>query len=191
MTTRTSSARRWWLLSTRGVIYVLIGVTMFIFSTSYSVQSASVIGILAFLAGAVGLFFAMTNDRSDRNNMWGVLHGITDLAFGIAMFAYSDGTIKGFVDVLGFWAVMYAFLQSVQAMYLAMSSSGSGSMSSNYPSKFVHIANVLVSGALAFTLLLRPQGFTDSLGIVGAFPIVLGGLIIFLSAQLKFRSEQA
>lgn len=190
MATTTTSAGRWWLLSTRGVIYVLIGVAMFIFSTSYSTQTAAIIGILAILAGACGLVFAFTSNNADRNNIWGILHGIADLAFGAAMFLYSDGTLKGFVDVLGFWAVMYAFLQSVQAMYLAMSSSGSGSMSSNYPSKFVHFANVLVAGALAFTLLLRPQGFSDTLGIMGAFPIVLGGLIIFLSAQLKSRSEQ-
>jgi uncharacterized membrane protein HdeD (DUF308 family) len=188
MATTTTSAGRWWLLSTRGIIYVLIGVVMFIFSTRYSAQSASIIGILAILAGGCGLIYALTNDRSDRNNIWGVLHGITDIVFGIAMFAYSDGTIKGFVDVLGFWAIMYAFLQSVQAMYLFMASSGSGSMSSNYPFKFVHFANVFVAGLLAFNLLLRPQGFVDSLGIVGIFPIILGGLIIFLSAQFKARS---
>lgn len=186
----TTSAGRWWLLSTRGVIYVLIGVVMFIFSTSYSAQSASIIGVLAIVAGASGLVFGFTNNRSDRNNIWGILHGITDLVFGAAMFFYSNGTIKGFVDVLGSWAVMYAFLQAVQAMYLFMASSSNTNMSANYPFKFIHFGNVLVSGILAYVLMLRPEGFTDSLGMAGVFPIVLGGLIILLSAQFKARSEQ-
>jgi uncharacterized membrane protein HdeD (DUF308 family) len=184
----TRSAQRWWLLSTRGVLYAMIGVFMFVFSANYSAQSASIIGILAIVAGICGFVFAFSNERSDRNSMWGILHGVADIAFGIAMFVYSDGTIKGFVDVLGFWAVMYAFLQSVQAMYVYMSSKGASV--TNYPAKYIHFANVLVSGGLAFTLLLRPRGFTDSIGMVGIFPIILGVLIIALSLQLKAQAER-
>ncbi|WP_019989204.1 DUF308 domain-containing protein [Rudanella lutea] len=184
----TRSAQRWWLLSARGVIYVLIGVFMFVFSASYSAQSASIIGVLAAVAGILGFIFAFTNERADRNNIWGIMHGVADIAFGIAMFVYSNGTIKGFVDVLGFWAMIYAFLQSVQAMYVFMSARGA--TVTNYPAKYIHFANVLVSGGLAFTILMRPRGFEDSLGMVGIFPIILGALIVALSWQLKAQAER-
>lgn len=187
----TNFAKLWWLLTARGIVYVVIGVTMFVFASTYSAQSASILGILAIVAGICGLIYAFTNARAEPNYIWHILHGITDIAFGIAMFIYSDGTIKGFVDVLGFWAVMYAFLQSVQAMYLFMASAGNARMSTHYPFKLLHFGQVFVAGLLAFTLLLRPQGFTESLGIVGIYPIILGLLVAVLSFGYRVRAENS
>lgn len=172
----------------RGVLYILIGAVMFIFASSYSAQSGHIIGALAFVAGACQLVFAFTNQQADKNNLWGVLHGISDVGFGVAIFIFSEGTIKGFVDVLGFWVMMYAFLQSVQAMYSFMASRGAGVVSNT---SFVHFANVLVAGGLTFTLLLRPAGFDDSMGFIGIFPILLGVLIIILTRQIRAQAARA
>ncbi len=172
---------------TRGVLYILIGIFMFVFAGSYSAQSGYIIGGLALVAGLCQLFFAFTNQQADKNNLWGILHGISDVGFGIAIVVFSGGTIKGFVDVLGFWAMMYAFLQAVQAMYTFMASRGAGVVSST---SLIHFANVLVSGGLTFTLLLRPAGFEDSLGFVGVFPIILGVLIILLTQRMRAQAAQ-
>lgn len=182
-----TTQHRWWLMLTRGVLYILIGIFMFVFAGSYSAQSGYVIGGLALVAGVCQLVFSFTNQLADKNNLWGILHGISDVGFGIAILVFSGGTIKGFVDVLGFWAMMYAFLQAVQAMYTFMASRGAGVVSST---SLIHFANVLVAGALTFTLLLRPAGFDDSLGFVGVFPIILGVLIILLTQRMRAQTTQ-
>lgn len=185
---RHDAAQRWWLLTARGALYILIGAVMFVFANTYSALTGHIIGVLAILAGLCGLGFAFTNQRAEKNNIWGILHGLTDVAFGIAIWVYSEGTIKGLVDVLGFWAMMYAFLQAVQAMYVMFSAKSAGGM--NYPGKVIHFLNVLVAGGFAFMLLLRPQGFSDSLGLAGFFPIALGVLIIVLTQQLRAQSVE-
>ena len=182
------TTQRWWLLIARGVLYILIGAAMFVFANSYSAQSGQIIGGMAVIAGVCQLIFSFTNQQAEKNNIWGILHGLTDVGFGVAIFIFSDGTIKGFVDVLGFWAMMYAFLQSVQAMYSFMAARGAGGTSST---SFVHFANVLAAGGLTFTLLLRPAGFDDSMGIIGIFPIILGILIIILTRQMRAQAERS
>ncbi|QJW91747.1 hypothetical protein HNV11_21365 [Spirosoma taeanense] len=184
----THPAPRWWLLLARSAIYVLIGILMFVFAASYTAQSGYIIGILAILAGVGQLVFSFANRGTESNNLWGILHGLTDLAFGIAIFAFSQGTIKGFVDVLGFWAMMYAFLQSVQAMYAFLAARGGTGV--NLSSVFVHFANVVTSGALTFMLLLRPAGFDETLSYVGVFPIVLGVLIFILTNQMRAQASR-
>ena len=171
------------LLTARGIAYVLIGVLMFVFAKTYSTESGYVLGLMAMSAGICQLVFSLTNRQIDRNYIWGLLHGITDLGFGIAIFVFAKGTVKGFVDVLGFWAVMYAFLQAVQAMYVFLGAR-TGNVP-NYGTAIIHFLNVLVAGGLAFNLVLHPEGFNTSLGLSGLFPIVLGVLIIVLTQRLK------
>jgi uncharacterized membrane protein HdeD (DUF308 family) len=183
-----STTQRSWLLFARGILYILIGGTMFIFANSYSAQSGHIIGSLAVLAGVCQLVFSFTKNNTDKNNFWGILHGIADVGFGIAIFLFSNGTVKGFVDVLGFWAMMYAFLQAVQAMYAFMAARGNGTFSGT---NIIHFANVLVSGGLTFTLLLRPAGFDDSLDFIGIFPILLGVLIIILTRQMRENATRS
>ena len=175
------------LLTTRGILYILIGALMFVFAGTYSAEVGYVLGLLALVAGICQLVFSTTNRLTDRNYIWGLLHGLSDLGFGIAILVYAQGTVKGFVDVLGFWATMYAFLQAVQAMYVFL-----GARTGNFPNyttAIIHFVNVLVAGGLAFNLLLRPAGFNTSLGFSGLFPIVLGGLILWLTQRLRVQAE--
>jgi len=173
------------LLYIRGVLYIVIGLIMFVFANTYSFTSGIIIGVFALLAGGCQLIFSFANLRDLKNNVWGVLHGVTDLAFGGAMFVYSQGTIGGLVDVLGMWAVMYAFLQSVQAMYAFMAARGPGWVSGT---SVVHFLNVLTAGGLAFMLLQYPEGFYESLQYAGIFPIILGVLIIILVREMQIRA---
>jgi uncharacterized membrane protein HdeD (DUF308 family) len=175
------TTQRSWLLIARGVLYILIGGAMFVFASSYSAQSGHIIGAMAVIAGVCQLIYSFTN-QTQKNNIWGILHGLTDLGFGVAIFIFSEGTIKGFVDVLGFWAMMYAFLQAVQAMYAFMAARGANTVGTT---NAIHFANVLMAGGLTFTLLLRPAGFDDSLDFIGIFPIILGILIIVLARQIR------
>ncbi len=182
-----SKIQRQWLLTARGVAYILIGSLIFVFASTYSAEVGYVLGILAAGAGVCQLVFSASNRQMDRNYIWGLLHGISDLGFGIAILVYAQGTVKGFVDVLGFWAMMYAFLQAVQAMYVFLGARTGNSP--NYATAVIHFLNVLVAGGLTFNLLMRPAGFNSSLGFSGIFPILLGGLILILTQRLREQAD--
>ncbi len=156
---------------------------MFVFGNSYSAQSAFILGGLLIGAGLVGIVFGLTNGGIPAGNFWLLLTSGFDIAFGIAILAYATGTIKGFVDVLGFWAIVYAFLQAVQAMYVFMSERSAGK--ANYPVWILHFLSLAVAGGLTFNLLIRPAGFATSLGYSGLFPILLGVLLFLINGRLK------
>lgn len=174
-----------WMLSARGVFYILMGGALFLYANSFTPASGRVIGIVTLLAGFVGIGYGLSNRQADSNSLWSLLHGLNDAAFGVVFLVSATSGLKNFVDMLGFWAVLYAFLQGVQAMYIALMQGGS-----SFAAKIVHFLSVLTSGYLAFNILLRPIGLLDSLGITGFFPIALGILLIVLQ-RLTQRAKEA
>ena len=148
-----------------------------------------IVGGLTIAAGLCGAIYTLTNFRADRNNLWEMLRSLFDVGFGVAFIVYSQGSLERFMGVLGFWAIMYGFLESVQAMYNFMLS-GVGHTTSYFP-VFFHFAAVLIAGALAYLLVLTPS-FVHSLStLVGLFPILLGGIIIVLAFQQKKEAQLA
>ncbi|MBO0939762.1 hypothetical protein J2I47_24665 [Fibrella sp. HMF5335] len=167
-----------WLLLARGTFYILLGAAMFVYANTFAPGTGRVLGVITLLAGSAGLSYGLLNRQQDSNNIWSILHGLSDIAFGITFMVVASNGLKSFLDMLGFWAVMYAFLQSVQAMYVALMSGGSSLVT-----KAIHFLNVALAGYLAFDILLRPNGLIDSMGLMGFFPIGLGILVIVLARR--------
>lgn len=167
-----------WLSLARGIFYILLGGAMFVYANTFSQGTGRVLGIITLLAGSVGLSYGLMNRQQDPNTIWSILHGLSDIAFGITFMVVAGNGLKSFLDMLGFWAVMFAFLQSVQAMYVALMAGGSSLVT-----KAIHFASVALAGYLSFTILLRPTGLINSLGMMGFFPIGLGILIIVLARR--------
>ena len=184
--TKHNHSPRWWLLLTRGAVYVLVGIAMFVSANSYSQQLGHIVSALVILAGICQLLFSFTNRGPENNNIWGILHGVTDLAFGVAMYIYSKDTIMGFGDMLGFWAMIYACLQVVQAMYASMDARGTSGV--HLSTMIVHFANVLIAGGMSYVLLLSNDNSTSSFGLIGLFPALLGVLILILAQQMRAQA---
>ncbi|CCH03196.1 hypothetical protein FAES_5197 [Fibrella aestuarina BUZ 2] len=165
-----------WLLIARGIGYILLGVGLFVYANTFTPAIGRTIGIITILAGLTGSAYARINSRVDPNNFWIILHGLNDTIFGIVFLITATQGLKNFVDMLGFWALVYAFLQAVRSMYAALMEGGASLY--NLVNKLTHFASVLLAGYLAFDILMRPIGFVQSLGIMGFFPIGLGILVI-------------
>ena len=172
------------MLTARGVFYILMGGALFLYANTFTPMAGRVIGFFVLLAGGVGLGYWVFNRQADQNNLWSLLHGLNDVVFGFVFLFTAGSGLKNFVDMLGFWAVMYAFLQAVQAMYLALMQGGS-----SLTVKVIHFLSVVTAGYLAFDILLRPNGLFDSMGITGFFPIVLGILLIVLQRLTQQAKE--
>lgn len=162
----------------RGACYILLGAGMFVYANTFTPGTGRILGVVTLLAGLAGSAYARINSRVDSNNFWTILHGLNDLIFGVVFLITAGNGLKNFVDMLGFWALIYAFLQAVRAMYAALMEGGSSLFN-----KLVHFISVAVAGYLAFDILMRPVGLIDSLGIMGFFPMILGILVI-LQARL-------
>jgi uncharacterized membrane protein HdeD (DUF308 family) len=173
--------RHRWLLIGRGVGYILLGFGLFVYSLTFTPTTARLLGTFTLLAGIAGLAYARFNSRADPNNLWVILHGLNDLAFGVIFLFKANNGLLAFVDMLGFWAVIYAFLQSVRAMYAALMEA-----SSSLWAKGIHFLSVAIAGYLAFDIVMRPIDTMDSVAISGFFPIGLGILVIIL-ARLSER----
>ena len=176
--------RNGWLLTLRGVFYILMGGAMFLFANSFTHGLGRIIGIATLLAGVTGLSYAVINRQADPNNFWGICQGLADSVFGVVFIFTASQGFKNYVDMLGFWAIIFAFIQAVQAMYVALMVGGS-----SLTTKAVHFLSVAVSGYMAFNIMLRPIGLVDSLGITGFFPIALGIFVIVLQ-QLTQRARE-
>jgi uncharacterized membrane protein HdeD (DUF308 family) len=168
--------RNRWLLIGRGVGYILLGFGLFAYSLTFTPTTARLLGAFVLLASISGLAYARINSRADPNNLWVILHGLNDLVFGVVFLLKANNGLLAFVDMLGFWAVIYAFLQAVRAMYAALMEGGSSLWV-----KLIHFASLALAGYLAFDIVMRPIGIINSVGITGFFPISLGILVILLA----------
>lgn len=179
----SNPTKNWALLITRGIIYVSIGIVLFLFIGEPTSGFAQLISGLLIAAGVCGFLYSFANLRADRNYIWELLRSISDVGFGIALILLSKGDVDGFLSILSFWAMMYAFIQAVQAMYSFLQSGVSSSISLS--GKILYFLGVVIAGGLSYVLLMRPGSDSGSVSIVGLFPIALGVIIILLAIQQR------
>lgn len=139
-------------------------------------------GGLLVSAGVCGCIYAIYSLQIDRNYFWEALRSLADIGFGIWFLVYSQGDVSRFLDVLGFWGVMYVFIQAVQTIYAFMLLGLK--QPRNRLGNLLHFGAVLASGAIAFTA-LTSAAENPPLFLIGILLILLGLIIIFLAIQQR------
>lgn len=169
-------------LTIRGVIYILAGILLAIFINTHSALIGYISGGLLVVSGLLVLWLGFTRQRSDKNFIWTIFYGLTDVCFAVLIISAASGTVRNVLDAWGFWAIVYAFLQTVQAMYTSMvERRGPGA---NVGGQSIHFILVLVSVGFAFVL-SHPFTFPDGMQwMIGLFLVIFGGLVIALGRQL-------
>ncbi len=168
-----------WMLVVRGVLYIVAGGVIFIFGGQFDTQLAQLIGGSIAGAGLLGTLFSFINLKSDRNLTWELLKSFFDIAFGITFLFYTTGDITLFVEVFGFWAMMFSVIEAAQSMYMYMLVGPQKKR--NFLGDGLHLLNVLIAGTLSYLLTL-----TDArTGLLGLFPTALGVIVILLLMQQK------
>ncbi|GAB4054349.1 hypothetical protein [Spirosoma litoris] len=179
---RSSPVKHWWLLVLRGLLYILLGGSILIRTGSFPNQSAQLPGGLLIAAGLCGCIYAVYILRTDRNYFWELLRSVFDIGFGIALLAFSAGSEPRSADILGFWAVVYAFIHVVQAIYIFMLLGGK--QPRNILGNLLHMFNVLLSGGIAYAI-LSSDDEAISTTLIGSFICGLGVSIILLAIQQR------
>ncbi|CAN5256940.1 hypothetical protein BH09BAC4_BH09BAC4_29040 [soil metagenome] len=175
---QSTPTRNWQLLIIRGLLYGLLGVSMLLASS----PPMQLFGGLLVSAGVCGCIYAIYSLQIDRNYFWEALRSLADIGFGIWFLVYSQGDVSRFLDVLGFWGVMYVFIQAVQTIYAFMLLGLK--QPRNRLGNLLHFGAVLASGAIAFTA-LTSAAENPPLFLIGILLILLGLIIIFLAIQQR------
>ncbi|MBC7920915.1 MAG: hypothetical protein H7Z75_07455 [Ferruginibacter sp.] len=182
-----TSGQPWWLLTVYGGMISLIGILLFRFLEGGQPSIGYWIGALMMVSGGCALWFGVASLRSERIGSWLILAGLISTALGVAMLVYADGSVRSFTDLIGYWALLFTFLQTGQAMYSYL---GPG-FGLDYLGKLIHVLLAILSGVLAFTLIMWPESPGNPLKLIGLLPVAMGGLLIALTLRLRNKDKLA
>ena len=183
METTQSTPTPWSILHLRNFCFVLVGIILLVYPAQASTLYTGLLAGLFLLAGlSTALLGLRMRQLKKQADLWLILSSLRDISFGIFLFVQIDQPLLTLLAALGFWAVVFAFLQSVEAMYYFLGTRSK--RSSGYWVEITHFTCVLIAGAFAFVLVMHPETSQSSLGYVGVFPIVLGILLALLTQRL-------
>lgn len=165
--------RQSWLLIGGGIGIGLIGVLLLSFTEVNRIALCYGIGASLLVSGVCLVGFSSINRAKEVLVSWVLLNGLLSSAFGVALLVYADASKINFLDLLGFWALVFAILQAAQAIYSYIGPQGSTFDGST---KLIHMLLVVASSGLAFALLMMP-GASNPLGMTGLLPLIMGALL--------------
>ena len=173
-TTRNKMApRTWWLMHLHNACYALIGVVLLIRPTESSALRAGLVGGVLLLAGLCTLTMGLRRrQRGEADNLWFMLSSSRDIIFGILLLVELAEPMPTMVNLLGLWAVIYAFLQAIEANFYFLGTRANEDK--DYWVEVIHFGCVFIAGGFAFLLIMRPDGLATSLHVVGLFLVGLG-----------------
>ena len=184
METINPKAAPWWLMHVHNGCYILMGVVLLIYPLLASALHAGLLGGLLLLAGISTVRLGIRRRQlKQSDNSWFTLSGVRDIIFGILLLTAFDEPRQMMVNLLGVWAVVYAFLQAIEAMFYFLGTRSGKTQ--GYWVEVIHFFCVLIAGGFAFVLVMRPEGLQPSLDLVGLFLIGLGIMQVLLTRRLQ------
>lgn len=183
METTNSIPTPWSILHLRNICFILVGIILLVYPPQASSLYTGLLAGLLLLAGLSTALLGLRMRQLKRQaDLWLILASLRDVLFGIFLFTHLDQPLLTILATLGLWALVFAFLQSVEAMYYFLGTRSK--RSSGYWVEITHFTCVLVAGAFAFILVMHPANPQPSLGYVGLFPIALGVFLALLTQRL-------
>ena len=176
----------WWLMHLHNAAYALMGVILLLYPTQHSTLHMGLLGTLLLLAGACTLALGTRRRRlRQADNDWFILSSLRDGIFGLLLLFYLNSPVQMMVNLLGLWAIIYAFLQAIEANFYFLGTRSNDDK--DYRVEVIHFICVFIAGGVAFLLIMRPDALDTSLGFVGFLLIALG----LVQEVLTHRLQQA
>jgi uncharacterized membrane protein HdeD (DUF308 family) len=169
-------ARRWWVPLARGIAAVVFGILTFINPGISLIALVILFGAYAFMDGVFNLILAFRHGQEGRR--WGslVFAGIVGIGAGLATLFWPGITALTLLMFIGAWAVITGIAQIAAAVRLRKEIEHEW---------LLGLAGVL---SVVFGVLLFAFPGAGALAVVlwiGAYAIVLGGLLVALALKLR------
>ena len=184
MKTYDLHATPWWLMHVHNACYTLMGIVLLLHPAKSSFLHAALLGGLLAGAGVCTLLLGWQRRQAGQfDSYWFILSSLRDIIFGTLILLQMQQPRQALIDGLGFWALVYAFLQAIEANFYFLGTRSNGDK--DYWVEVIHFICVFIAGGFAFLLLMRPGGAQASLPYVGLFLVALGLVQIVLTQRLR------
>ncbi len=114
MIARVSS--HWWLFLVRGILALLLGLTMPFFPGAAIFAIAVLFGAYAFVDGIVAIVAATRMSHAEGKWPWLIAEGVVGIAVGVITFFAPLATIVALAYVVGAWLIVSGLASLVTAM---------------------------------------------------------------------------
>lgn len=173
--------RSWWLLAVRGIIAIVFGAAAILWPAITLVTLAVLFAAFALLAGAVWMFGAIRNRRSDARWWVLLLLGAFSVAVGILAAWQPGATMLALILLMGANALVTGVLDIVVASRVRKHIKG----------ELLLVLSGIVSIVFGAIVLLFPLG-AGALALawlIGLYAIVTGAMLLALSLNVRSWSR--
>src|SRR5258708_37177945 len=168
--------RHWWSLVLRGILAVIFGILVIALPGLALTSLVLLIGAYMFVDGILAIAGSLTH-REQYQHWWlTLIEGIIGVIAGIIAFIYPGLTALTILIVIGVWAIFTAIFDIIAPIPLR---------------EVIHDEwLLLISGILSilfglFVLFFPGTGALAILGIIAAYAIIFGVLLIILGFRLR------
>ena len=171
-----SLAEHWWAITARGVAAILFGVLLFMRPGIGMLTLVLLFGAYAIVDGVFNVVAAVRHAREHERWGWLLFSGLVSVLAGVLTFFWPG--ISGFalLMLIGAWAMVTGGAQIVAAVRLRKEIEGEW---------LLGLGGVL-SVLFGAGVWLYPAAGALALAVwIGAFAVVLGGLLVALSLKLR------
>ena len=168
--------RHWWSLVLRGVLAVIFGILVIAWPGIALTSLVLLIGAYMFVDGIFAIAGSLTH-REQYQHWWlTLIEGIIGVIAGIIAFVYPGLTAITLLLVIGFWAILTGIFEIIAAFRLREVVRDEWLL--------------LISGVLSilfglFVVFFPGAGALAILGIIAAYAIIFGILLIILGFRLR------
>ena len=176
ITPSSMMVRHWWALVLRGVVAVIFGIVVIIWPGIALASLVLLVGAYMFVDGIFAIAGSLTHREQYKHWWLTLIEGIIGVIAGIVAFVYPGLTALTLLIVIGVWAILTGIFEIIAATRLR---------------EVVHDEwLLLISGILSilfglFVVFFPGAGALAILGIIAAYAIIFGVLMIILGFRLR------
>jgi len=168
--------KNWWFLGLNGLIAIIFGLLMLLFSEDFIKSVILYFGIIILISGLFLLLAGIINMKKDRSSSVLIFESIIAIAAGIVMTFFPESSFGLFVSLIGVWLIVTSLVQII-FIYRARQV---------LARKNLFIISSLLLLVLGILLFANPYSWGVFLvKLLGIAAVVLGILLVWFSVILR------
>jgi uncharacterized membrane protein HdeD (DUF308 family) len=173
--------RSWWVLALRGVIAILFGVLALIWPGLTLLWLVALFAAYALLGGAVSVFGAIKNRKSDEDWWLLLLLGLVGIGAGLIAVVHPGLTALVLVLVMGANALLTGVLEIVVAIRLRKVMRG----------EWLLLLSGVVSIVFGILVFLFPEaGALALVWLISAYALISGALLLAMAFRVRSHAGE-
>ena len=172
----TKSYKYRWFLAVNGVIAILFGLLLLLFTEKIILSIVFFSGLAIALGGLCFLLVAIYYLKKNRNVGMLILQSIFSFVIGLGIMIFQKESLQLFFLLLGVWAIIVGIFQLVILLNIKR----------NLSNKNFILFNGLLTIALGIVMILQKEEVPVFLTkLLGAFATIFGIVMIYLSIIIR------